>query len=100
VEGFLAVDQSAAPALIVDQAHSVRDVFAILGTVADAQVRLQVNVNGALYCPLSFDQGSSLAASMNGNGLAPLAAGSQIALSVLSVGQACPGADLTVIIRL
>lgn len=100
VEGFLAVDQSAAPALIVDAAHSVRDVFAILGTVADAQVRLQVNVNGASYCALCFDQGSSLAASVNGNGLAPLAAGSQITLSVLSVGQAQPGADLTVIIRL
>jgi hypothetical protein len=100
VGGFLAVDQSAAPALIVDAAHSVRDVFAVLGTTADAQIQLQVNVNGAAYCTLSFDQGSLLAASVNGNGLAPLAAGSQITLSVLSVGHACPGADLTVIIRL
>jgi hypothetical protein len=100
VDGFLAVDQSAAPALIVDAAHSVRDVFAILGTAADAQVRLQVNVNGALYCALSFDPAITLAASVNGNALAPLAAESQITLSVLSVGQTCPGADLTVIIRL
>jgi hypothetical protein len=37
---------------------------------------------------------------VNGNGLAPLAAGSKITLSVLSVGHAYPGADLTVIIRL
>ena len=29
VEGFLAVDQMAAPALVVDTAHSVRDVFAV-----------------------------------------------------------------------
>jgi len=100
VDGFLAVDQSAAPALIVDASHSVRDVFAVLGAAADAQVQLQVNVNGAAYCPLSFDPGSTLAASVNGNGLAPLAAGSQITLSVLSVGHAYPGADLTVIIRL
>jgi hypothetical protein len=78
----------------------VQDIFAVLGAAADAQVRLQVNVNGALYCPLSFDPGSSLAASVSGNGLAPLAAGSQITLSVISVGQAYPGADLTVIIRL
>ena len=100
VGGFLAVDQSAAPALIVDAAHSVRDVFAVLGTAADAQVQLQLNVNGAPYCTLSFDQGTVLAASVNGSGLAPLAAGSQVTLAVLSVGQACPGADLTVIIRL
>jgi hypothetical protein len=100
VGGFLAVDQSAAPALIVDASHSVRDVFAVLGAAADAQVQLQVNVNGAPYCTLSFDTGITLAPSVNGNGLAPLAAESQITLAVLSVGQACPGADLTVIIRL
>jgi hypothetical protein len=35
-----------------------------------------------------------------GNTLAPLAAGSQVTLSILSVGQAYPGADLTVLIRL
>lgn len=100
VDGFLAVDQSAAPALIVDASHSVRDVFAVLGKAADAPVQLQVNVNDAPYCPLSFDSGISLAGSVNGNGLAPLAAGSKITLSVLSVGHAYPGADLTVIIRL
>jgi hypothetical protein len=100
VGGSLAVDQSAAPALIVDAPHSVRDVFAVLGTAADAQVQLQLNVNGAPYCTLCFGQGSVLAASVDGSGLAPLAVGSQITLAVLSVGQACPGADLTVIIRL
>jgi hypothetical protein len=100
VDGFLAVDQSAAPALIVEAAHSVGNVFAVLGKAADAQVQLQVNVNDAPYCPLSFDPGISLAPSMNGNGLAPLAEGSKITLSVLSVGHAYPGADLTVIIRL
>ena len=100
VGGFLAVDQSAAPALIVDAPHSVRDVFAVLGTAADAQVQLQLNVNGAPYCTLSFGQGSLVAASVDGSGLAPLAVGSQITLAVLSVGQACPGADLTAIIRL
>ena len=68
VGGFLAVDQSAAPALIMDAAHSVRDVFAVLGTAADAQVQLQLNVNGAPYCTLSFDQATVLAASATGAG--------------------------------
>ncbi len=51
VDGFLAVDQSVAPALVVEAAHSVRDVFAVLGTAADAAVQLQVNVNGSRVLP-------------------------------------------------
>jgi hypothetical protein len=60
VDGFLAVDQCVAPAIVVETARSVRDVFAILGTAADAQVQVQVNVNGALYCTLTFAPGRSL----------------------------------------
>jgi hypothetical protein len=44
VDGFLAVDQCVAPPLVVETAHSVRDVFAILGAAADAQVRVQINL--------------------------------------------------------
>ena len=44
VEGFLAVDQMASPALVVDSAHSVRDVYAVLGTAADQPVILQLGV--------------------------------------------------------
>jgi hypothetical protein len=35
-----------------------------------------------------------------GKTLAPLAAGSQVTLAILSVGQTYPGADLTVLIRM
>ena len=51
VDGYLAVDQSAAPALVMDASHSVRDVSAVLGTAADAAVGLQLNVNGASVLP-------------------------------------------------
>jgi hypothetical protein len=50
VNGYLAVDLLAAPAIVVEAAHSVRDVFAVLGTVADAAVGLVLNVNGAPWC--------------------------------------------------
>ncbi len=100
VDGFLAVDQSVAPALVVDAAHSVRDVFAILGTAADASVELQVNINGASYCQVTFATGATLSSSVDGMTLPPLAAGSQVTLSVLSVGQTIPGSDLTLLIRL
>jgi len=100
VPGFLAVDAAAAPPLVVDSARSVRDVYAVLGTAADAPVALQLNVNGAAYCTVTFVTGQTISNSTNGNSLAPLAAGAQVTLSVTAVGQTQPGADLTVIIRL
>jgi hypothetical protein len=59
-----------------------------------------LNVNGNLYCPLTFAASASVSNSVAGNTLAPLAAGSQVTLAILSVGQTYPGADLTVLIRM
>jgi hypothetical protein len=100
VDGFLAVEQCVAPAIVVESAHSVRDVFAILGTAADAQVQLQVSVNATPYCTLTFAPGTIASNSILGSGLPPLPAMAQVTVGVLSVGQAQPGANLTVIIRL
>ena len=100
VDGYLAVDQSAAPALVMDASHSVRDVYAVLGAAADAPVGLQLNVNGASYCQLTIAAWATVSNTVNGNTLAPLPAGAQVTLSVLSVGSTVPGSDLTVIIRL
>ena len=100
VDGFLAVDQYAAPALVMDASHAVREIYAVLGTAADAAVQLQLNVNGNLYCPLTFPASASVSNSVAGKTLAPLAAGSQVTLAILSVGQTYPGADLTVLIRM
>jgi hypothetical protein len=100
VDGFLAIDQSVGPALVVETSRSVRDVFAILGTAADAPVQLQLNVNGTAYCQLTFAAGATLSSTVNGNTLPALASGAQVTLSVLTVGQVYPGADLTVLVRL
>jgi len=100
VDGFLSVDQSAAPALVVEAAHSVGDVYAVLGAAADAPVQLQLNVNGSAYCQLEFQANETISNDVSGRNLPPLAAGDQITLAVQSVGQTYPGADLTVIIRL
>ncbi|MCU1235006.1 MAG: hypothetical protein JWP63_2973 [Candidatus Solibacter sp.] len=100
VDGYLAVEQSAAPALIVEAAHAVGDVYAVLGTVADAEVRLQVNVEGAAYCALAIPAGMTTSPAADGKSLAPLTAGEKITLSILSVGQTYPGANLTVLIRI
>jgi hypothetical protein len=100
VDGFLAIDQSAAPAIVVDATHSVRDMFAVLGTSADADVSLDIRVDGATYCQLTFPPGAIVSNSVSGFGLPPLKSGAQITLAVLSVGQTYPGADLTVLVRL
>ncbi len=100
VEGFLSVDSSAAPALVVEAAHSVGDIYAVLGAAADATVQLQLNVNGSAYCQLLFQANETVSNDVSGQGLPPLAAGDQITMAVQSVGQTYPGADLTVIIRL
>jgi hypothetical protein len=100
VSGYLAVDQSVAPALVIDASHAVRDVYAVIGQPADAVVSLQLNVNGAAYCTLTITQGMTASDAAAGVTLAPLIAGAKVTLSVLAVGQTAPGADLTVLIRL
>ena len=100
VDGYLAVEQSVAPALVVEASHAVRDVFAVLGKVADAPVNLQVNVNGAAYCSLTIPTGMTTSPSADGNVTGPLTGGALVTLSVLSVGTTYPGSDLTVLIRL
>jgi len=100
VDGYLAVDQSATPTLVVDSQHSVRDVYGVLGTAADAAVQFQLNLNGTLYCQCTFQPGMLVSSSVDGFSLQPLPEQSQLTLSVLSVGQVYPGQDLTVVIRL
>jgi hypothetical protein len=100
VDGYLAVQASVAPTLVVEAAHSVRDVFAVLGSVADAVVSLRVDVDGSPYCALSIPTGTTTSTAVDGSALGPLAAGAKVTLAVLSVGQTYPGANLTVLIRL
>jgi Putative phage tail protein len=100
VDGYLAVEQCVAPPIVLEASHAVRDVYAVLGSAADAAVQVQVNVNGALYCALTFQAGAVLSSSVNGNTLPPLPMGAQLTASVTAVGQTNPGANLTVLIRL
>ena len=100
VEGYLAVDAIATPAVVIQQAHGVRDVFAVLGTPADADVSVRVLVNGTTYCTLVVVAGQLASAAADGLAIGPLAAQSKVTLAVDAVGMTYPGADLTVLIRL
>ena len=100
VKGFLAVDQSAAPPLVVESSHAVRDIYAILGTAADTAITVQLKMDGVDYCTLNFATGQFVSSSVDGLTLPPLTSGAKITLAVVQVGQSYPGADLTVLIRL
>jgi hypothetical protein len=100
VEGYLAVDAIATPAIVVEASHAVRDVFAVLGSVADVDVQLRLNVDGATWCTLTVPAGQAASPAADGLALGALAAGSKVTLSVLTVGSTYPGTDLTVLIRL
>jgi hypothetical protein len=103
VEGPLAIQTDAAPPMVVETSHSVRDIFAVLrepaqsGTI-DLQLRQAAQVYGTLTIPTGDTQSNVI----NGFGLTPLREGVPMALDILSVGQldTSPGRDLTVIIRL
>jgi hypothetical protein len=100
VDGYLAVDDTVAPPLVVDASHSVRDVYAILGKAADGPIQVQVKLDDAPYCTLSFATGAIVSNTISGLSVSPLVVGSKLTLSVLAVGTVYPGADLTVLIRL
>jgi hypothetical protein len=100
VDGYLAVEERVAPALVVEAAHSVRDIFAVLGSAADAEVRLRVDVDNGEYCTLSIPAGMTASAAVDGNTAGALAAGAKLTVAVAAVGQTYPGANLTVLVRL
>lgn len=102
VDGIVSQQTDAAPPLMVEATHSVRDIYAALGQLADGDVQVRLNVKGTPYCDLTIPKGSSRT-SVNGFGLPPLTAESQLTLDVIEVPQApdaFPGSDLTVTIRM
>jgi len=101
VEAFLAIETGATPDLIVENAHSVRDVFAVIRQApVGGPVELQINQNGTLYCSLTIADGTTVSNSVAGTALPLLISGAQLSLDITMVGPTNPGADLTVIIRL
>ena len=102
LEGTLAIQTDAAPPLLVEDAHAVRDIYATLRQPANGAVSLRLKQDNQSYCDLTIPAGASTA-SLNGFGMPPLKAKSQLSLDVVGVPQspeAFPGADLTVTIRM
>ncbi len=104
IEGFLAAQANAAPSVVVENPHAVRDIFA---TVQEAptggSVQLEVLVGGIHYCALTIQPGATTSNVVPGFGLPVLATKSQLTLNVTSVpvgDGTLPGRALTVTVRL
>ena len=104
VEGPLAIQVNAAPPLLMDTTHSVRDVYAMVHDApTGAPIALQVTQNGQAWCQLTIPTGATVSNVVDGFALGPLQAKAQIGLDIMSVVQTTnlsPGRDLTVTIRL
>lgn len=103
-EGLLAVETGLAPAVVIGETQSVRDVYAILGEAATGSpVVLSVKVNGSPLCQLTLAPGAETSNVVNGKDLAALPAGGLLTCDITSVGLGAnesPGRDLTVVVRL
>lgn len=104
VEGFLAIESKAAPPLVVEDPHSVRDIFAVVEEApTGAPVALRLWQDDAVYCDLTIPAGEKISNVVHAFGLPPLPEKAQLTLEVVSVGQTfdtTPGRDLTVTVRL
>lgn len=109
VSGYLATQQDAAPPLIIEADHAVRDLRATVSQPATGyDIQIDLFQNGALYQSLTIPSGSTASAiTTNFFELPPLKKEEtltmNITLNVLSpppAAQLSPGRDLTVTIRL
>ncbi len=104
LEGYLAIQDDAVPAVLMEDAHAVRDVYAVVRSApSGGLISLQLTMDGNAYCTLTIADGATTSNVVNGFGLPPLNAGAKISLHVKTVPQAAgslPGGDLTVIVRL
>jgi hypothetical protein len=100
VQGFLAVDSNPAPNVIVEAAHAVQDVYAVVKQApVGGPIKITVSQDGSSYCSLTIPDGGTVSPSVDGFGM-PLLAQAQLSIAITAVGQTTPGSDLTVILRL
>jgi hypothetical protein len=104
VGDWIAVDDDAAPLLVVEDTAVVRDISAVAseGPVG-APVEVRLKVDGEAYCDLTISSGETQSNVVSGFNRAPLHAGARIGISVLSAPQGpeqSPGRDLTVTVRM
>jgi hypothetical protein len=107
VNGYLATQQNAAPPLMVQATHAVRDIHFALGTAsAGYTVTVDILQNGTEYCQLDYNPTQNATPVVDGSALPPLLENALLTLNITlnliaNYTQALnPGRDLTITIRM
>lgn len=104
VEGYLAIQASAAPALVIERTHAVGDIFAVVREAPiGGDIVLSLRQDAEAYCTLTIPEGQLVSNVVRGFGLQPLTADKRLYLDISSVPGApntLPGRDLTVTLRM
>lgn len=104
VEGPLAIQTNAAPPLVMENTHSVRDIFAMVNQApTGSPIEVEVTVNGQSYATVTIPVNGTISNIQDGFALGPIPEQAQIGLNITSVTQTqntSPGSDLTLTIRL
>jgi hypothetical protein len=107
VSGYLATQQNAAPPLLIEASHAVRDIRATVSQAADGYITaIHVLQNGSEYCSLTIQPGATTSNIFDGVNLPPLLKEATLAINItLQVstgysGSLRPGRDLTITMRL
>jgi hypothetical protein len=100
VGGYLAVQQNAAPPLMVEASHAARDVRAsVTEAPLETPITLTLWQGSDVYTALTIPAGQTTSNVVDGTTLQTLTGGSTLRLDVTGVGLSAPGRDLTVTIR-
>jgi hypothetical protein len=104
VDGYLAIQPDAAPPLVIEDSLAARDITAVVSEApSGGPIEMQLLQSGTVYCTLTIADGTLISDPVDGFGLPPLTANSQLTLNINSVPGATgtlPGRSLTVTIRL
>ena len=102
ITGYLAIQTTAAPVVIVDSDRSVRDIYGIVGTApTGAAIVLQINRNGAAYASVQIRRRSNDLECLRRLRAARICARAiSLSLNITGVGTTVPGSDLTFVMRL
>ena len=119
LSGYLATQQNAAPPLLIEASHAVRDIRATVSQAATGYaITVDILQDGTQYCSVVIAPGSTSSggppvngvypapAPFDGVNLPPLKEGAKVTMNVTlqvdgtSTGQLSPGRDLTATIRL
>ena len=103
ISGYLATQKNAAPPLICETGHAVRDIRATVNQAATGyDIAVAIMQNGSLYTNLTISSGDTDSNSIvDGAALAPLNEGAMITLNITlnvrsTTALLSPGKDLTV----